>query len=123
MALRSSAELNDYLIRKMRAENPKTKPVDVEKALQRILRDREIADNLAAMKNSGARVEYHSIDLRDSNAFGQLIQLIYAKFGPIDGLLRGAGVIDNKLIKDKPVESFDRVFSTKVVPATSLSII
>ena len=120
LALRSSAELKKFLIESMRARDPKTKPVEIERALTRILRDREIADNLAAMRDAGARVEYHSIDLRDEGGFSQLIQSIYARHGRIDGVLHGAGVIDDKLIKDKQVESFDNVFSTKVIPATVL---
>ena len=36
------------------------------------------------------------------------------KYGKIDGVLHGAGVIEDKLIKDKTPESFDRVFGTKV---------
>jgi NAD(P)-dependent dehydrogenase (short-subunit alcohol dehydrogenase family)/acyl carrier protein len=120
LALRSSAELKKFLIESMRARDPKTKPVEIERALTRILRDREIADNLAAMRDAGARVEYHSIDLRDEGGFSQLIQSIYARHGRIDGVLHGAGAIDDKLIKDKQVESFDNVFSTKVIPATVL---
>ena len=39
----------------------------------------------------------------------------------IDGVIHGAGVIQDKLIRDKTPESYDRVFGTKVESALILS--
>jgi acyl transferase domain-containing protein/NAD(P)H-dependent flavin oxidoreductase YrpB (nitropropane dioxygenase family)/NAD(P)-dependent dehydrogenase (short-subunit alcohol dehydrogenase family) len=111
------AELKQFLIKDLRTRQGNVKPADVERALKRILRDREIRANLSAMRATGAEVEYHSLDVRDALAFGNLIDDVYARWGRIDGVLHGAGVISDKLIADKSVESFDAVFDTKVTPA------
>jgi acyl transferase domain-containing protein/NAD(P)H-dependent flavin oxidoreductase YrpB (nitropropane dioxygenase family) len=112
------AELKQFLIRDLRARNSgKVTPAEVDRTLKRVLKDREIRTNLAAMQASGAAVEYHAVDVRDADAFGSLIDAIYARWGRIDGVLHGAGIIDDKLIRDKPLESFEAVYGTKVIPA------
>ncbi|HKA91086.1 MAG TPA: SDR family NAD(P)-dependent oxidoreductase, partial [Haliangiales bacterium] len=54
-------------------------------------------------------------------AFGALIDDLYARHGRIDGVLHGAGVIEDKLLRDKTRDSFDRVFDTKVAGALVLA--
>ncbi len=114
------ADLKRHLIQDMKRRQGKVTPAEVDRALNRILRDREIRANLAAMRATGAQVEYYSLDVRDRAAFGGLLDDIYARWGRIDGVLHGAGVISDKLIADKSVESFDAVFDTKVIPALVL---
>lgn len=115
------AELKDHLVRQMRRDNPKTKPVEIERAFRRMLKNREIAANIAAMKEAGAQVEYHSLDICNGEAFGRLIDDVFSRFGGIHGVIHGAGVLDDRLIRDKTLESFDRVFQTKVTPALVLA--
>jgi hypothetical protein len=52
--------------------------------------------------------------VRDAKAFGQLIDEIYKRHGNIDGVIHGAGIIEDGFTKDKTVESFEKVVSTKV---------
>lgn len=104
-----------------RTTSARPTPAQVERALSRLLKDREIRDNLAAMRASGAKVEYHALDLRDAAAFGRLIDGIYASWGRIDGVIHGAGVIQDKLTREKKLDSFDAVYATKVNPARALS--
>lgn len=113
--------LRQFLIGEMRRESGKVKPAEVEAALRRVLKERQIRANLAALKESGSEVDYHALDVRDSAAFGQLIDDIYARWGRIDGVLHGAGVIDDKLIRAKTAESFDAVYDTKVIPALTMA--
>ncbi|WP_400771287.1 SDR family NAD(P)-dependent oxidoreductase [Methylosinus sporium] len=116
----SASELKEFLIGRLRAENPKVKPVEIEREWKRMLKDRQILANLEAMTAAGARVEYHSLDITDADAFGRLIDDVYVRFGRIDGVLHGAGVLDDRLIRDKTLDSFDRVFATKATPAFTL---
>jgi NAD(P)-dependent dehydrogenase (short-subunit alcohol dehydrogenase family) len=89
------------------------RPVDVEAACQRILRQREIRRTLAACEAAGARVEYHEVDVRDEAALAALIDGVYARHQRLDVVVHGAGIIEDKLIADKTPESFDRVVHTK----------
>jgi NAD(P)-dependent dehydrogenase (short-subunit alcohol dehydrogenase family) len=97
------------------------KPAAVEAALQRLLKDREILQSIESLRRAGAKVEYHSVDVRNEAAFGGLIDRIYAGHGRLDVVVHGAGIIEDKLIKDKTPESFDRVVHTKADSAFLLS--
>src|SRR5262249_39758463 len=69
---------------------------------------------------TGAAVHYHQLDVRDHERVGKLIDDIYLEHGRLDGVIHGAGVIEDKLVEDKSLESFDRVFDTKVGGAYAL---
>ena len=96
-------------------------PACIESAYTRLCRDREIRSNLAAMRSAGATVEYHAVDVGDRDAFGALIADIYRRFGRVDGVIHGAGVTEDKLVRDKTLESFQRVLRPKVEGAFVLA--
>src|SRR5690606_1071695 len=54
-------------------------------------------------------------------AFGGLIEAIYKTHGRVDGVIHGAGVIEDKRLEQKSDDSFDRVFETKTRSAFTLS--
>jgi NAD(P)-dependent dehydrogenase (short-subunit alcohol dehydrogenase family)/acyl carrier protein len=105
--------LKAALTARLRASSTSVKPAAVEAALQRLLKDREIVQSIESLRRTGAKVEYHSVDVRNEAAFGALIDGIYAEHGRLDVVIHGAGIIEDKLIRDKTPESFDRVVHTK----------
>jgi acyl transferase domain-containing protein/NAD(P)-dependent dehydrogenase (short-subunit alcohol dehydrogenase family)/acyl carrier protein len=109
------------LTARLRASSTSVKPAAVEAALQRLLKDREILQNIESLRRTGAKVEYHSVDVRRKEAFGELIDRIYGEHGRLDAVIHGAGIIEDKLIRDKTPESFDRVVHTKADSAFLLS--
>jgi acyl transferase domain-containing protein/NAD(P)H-dependent flavin oxidoreductase YrpB (nitropropane dioxygenase family)/NAD(P)-dependent dehydrogenase (short-subunit alcohol dehydrogenase family) len=109
------------LMERMRRDGQAVSPALVEAAYARLLQDREMRAYVAAMKRAGATVRYYPVDVRDEAAFGSLIDNIYETYGRIDGVIHGAGVIEDKLIEDKAADSFDRVFETKALSAFILS--
>ncbi len=100
--------------------HPDSKPAEIEKRIRTLLSEREFRQTMQLIQSVGAEVAYHALDVQDSVAFGELIQQIYQKHGRIDGVVHGAGVIEDKLLKDKTQESFERVFNTKVNAAQVL---
>jgi malonyl CoA-acyl carrier protein transacylase len=115
------AELRRLLTAHLQAGGQRATPVLVEAALAGLFKEREIRANLAALRAAGCQLEYHSIDVRDRRAFEALIDDVYLRLGRIDGVLHGAGIISDKLIANKPLDAFDAVFDTKVVPALVLA--
>ena len=91
-------------------------PAIIESRVTRVLADREIRTTLAAL---GDRATYHAVDVR-SDEFGTLIETIYERHGRIDAVIHGAGILEDKLIRHKTPESFERVFSTKLTGAHTL---
>jgi len=59
-------------------------------------------------------VVYRQVDLRDQVAVAAVIAEVRSEFGPIRGLLHGAGVLADKRIEEKTGDQFDLVYATKV---------
>lgn len=100
--------------------SPGKKPAEVEREVKRLLAEREHRKTIETIEAAGGRVRYHALDVQDASALEGLIAQLYAEHGRIDGVVHGAGVIEDKLLKDKTSESFARVFNTKVIAANTL---
>ncbi|MEW5721541.1 MAG: SDR family NAD(P)-dependent oxidoreductase [Thermodesulfobacteriota bacterium] len=96
-----------------RSEEPLT-PRELETRYRRVAANREMLDNLTRMQSDGARVVYRSVDVRDAGAVARVISEVREEFGPVRGLVHGAGVLADKLILEKTADQFETVFSTKV---------
>ncbi|WZO96125.1 SDR family NAD(P)-dependent oxidoreductase [Isosphaeraceae bacterium EP7] len=111
------AKLKALLLGRAQRRGERASTTSLESAYRDLTRAREIRRNLAALRDAGALVEYGAADVRDSQALGRLLGGWRHQFGPAVGLVHGAGVIHDKLLRDKSPESFDRVFGTKVIGA------
>lgn len=112
-ALTHSAQLRHWLVQQARSAGQKVTPAQIEKQLRKIQRDRAIRTNLAALQQAGATVDYRALDVRDEAAMAGLMASIYQQYGRLDGVLQGAGIIEDKRLVDKQPASFERVFDTK----------
>jgi acyl transferase domain-containing protein/NAD(P)H-dependent flavin oxidoreductase YrpB (nitropropane dioxygenase family)/NAD(P)-dependent dehydrogenase (short-subunit alcohol dehydrogenase family) len=113
-------QLKAIVMDRMQTGGQRPTPALVEGAVRRIKNEREIRQSIAALKNAGSEVEYHAVDVADAAAMGAVIDGVYAKYGRLDGVVHGAGIIEDKLISDKTPESFDRVIQPKIAGALSL---
>ena len=86
----------------------------VEEEYKRILANREITRNIKRMQKSGVKVSYQSVDVRDKSALAEVVNTARIELGNITGIIHGAGVLADRLIKDKTPEQFQQVYSTKV---------
>jgi NAD(P)-dependent dehydrogenase (short-subunit alcohol dehydrogenase family) len=98
-----------------------TSPSQIETACRQILAAREIRQTLAAAGEAGASATYHQLDVTNASAFGAFLDRIYQQYDRIDGVVHGAGVIDDKLLKHKSADMFRRVYNTKVKSAMTLA--
>jgi len=117
----SPEELRRILARQLAGPNGKAAPLVIEAAYRRLCGEREIRATLASLQRSGSRAIYLQTDVRDEPSFAGAIERIYAEFGRLDGVIHGAGLIEDKRVEDKTPESFDRVFDTKADGAFLLS--
>jgi NAD(P)-dependent dehydrogenase (short-subunit alcohol dehydrogenase family)/acyl carrier protein len=113
--------LRAHVLEQARREGRAVRPVDVQRQVSALLQDREIRANLADLRAAGARVEYHACDLREEAQLGALLDDLYRRFGRLDGVVHGAGIIEDKLLLDKSAESWARVLDTKVDSAFLLA--
>ena len=61
----------------------------------------QVAIGIDDFEQRGAKVEYRSVDVGDDAGMKALIEDLYTQFGAIHGVLHGAGVIEDKLARDK----------------------
>lgn len=98
----------------------KRTPREVNALCHAILAAREVTKNLDAIRQAGGKVEYRCADVTDRAAVEQLLESVRDQYGPITGLVHGAGVIEDRRIEDKTVDQFRRVYDTKVAGLTHL---
>ncbi len=96
------------------------KPKDIDNSCKKILADREIRTNLQRMEATGVKVMYRSVDIRNKKQVMAAIEEARNTLGTISGFVHGAGVLADKLIKDKTEEQFTKVYATKVAGLDSL---
>lgn len=118
--LETQKEIKAAIIADMQANGKIINVRDVERTYQQLLREREVRSSLAKLQAAGSTVRYYSVDVTDEEAFGRLIDSVY-ETSSIDGVIHGAGIIEDALIKDKALDSFQRVYATKVKSALTLA--
>ncbi|MFB6435216.1 SDR family NAD(P)-dependent oxidoreductase [Streptomyces sp. NPDC056411] len=96
------------------------RPAEIEAAATAVLARREIAATLAALEPLAASVRYHPVDVTDAAAVGAVARDIRDRHGRLDGIVHGAGTLEDKLLRDKDPASFARVFAAKADGARHL---
>ena len=89
-------------------------PRQVESDFRQVMACREIRASLRLIQETGAQAHYCSVDVRHAGNVRDILNDIRRQFGPIRGLVHGAGVLADRRIEDKTEEQFDAVYHTKV---------
>ena len=92
----------------------KLHPREIEERYRAIAAGRELKETQAQVALAGGRALYRSVDIRNAAALSALIGEIRREYGPIRGIVHGAGVLADRLISDKSAEQFVQVYDTKV---------
>jgi NAD(P)-dependent dehydrogenase (short-subunit alcohol dehydrogenase family) len=88
-------------------------PREAGEQCRQVLAAREAACNLDRLRAAGASA-YRAVDVRDARAVAEVLAAVRGEFGPVRGLIHGAGVLADARIEDKTAEQFERVYATKV---------
>ncbi len=116
----SASELKLQLYKRLSRLGHTVSPSELERAYQSVRRSREVSGSLDQMRATGARVEYAQADVRDPASLARVLDRWRRRFGEPVGLIHGAGLIKDKLIRDKSLDAFDRVLGTKLDGALNL---
>lgn len=106
--------LRAHHVAQVRAGTLTSTPAQIQRLVQGLLAAREMRANLADFEAAGATVEYHAVDVTDGPAVRALVADLVARHGRVDGVVHGAGVIEDKLLAEKDPASWSRVVETKV---------
>ncbi|MBU0991238.1 MAG: SDR family oxidoreductase [Proteobacteria bacterium] len=110
----NDSDLKKALLEDAKANGRKITPAELGRNASRILGMREIKSTLNLIEEAGSRVRYVTADVQDEKAISEELKKIRKEWGPVTGIIHGAGVLNDKLIADKTPEQFDLVFNTKV---------
>jgi acyl transferase domain-containing protein/NAD(P)H-dependent flavin oxidoreductase YrpB (nitropropane dioxygenase family)/NADP-dependent 3-hydroxy acid dehydrogenase YdfG/acyl carrier protein len=80
----------------------------------------KVIDTLETFKRMGAHAIYFNCDITDPDGTRRCLFEIKEKFGRIDGIIHGAGVVCDKPVHEMTADDFDRVFRVKVHGAWNL---
>ena len=90
-------------------------PQKISATVERVVAAREIRKTLEMLAAAGSEARYVTADVRDAAALVPILEEIRREWGPIRGLVHGAGVLSDALLGKKTDAQFDRVFDTKVL--------
>lgn len=110
----TDADIKKALLVKAKEEGISLTPRELGSQVRAIQANREILNTLNHLKHFTPYVQYFAVDVQNEQAVSEALSSIRQTWGPITGLVHGAGIIHDKLIVDKPLESFGDVFQTKV---------
>ena len=111
VGLEGEAEIKRAIVE--RAEGP-ISPQEVQAEFTRLWASREILRNLARISTAGSKVAYCSVDVREADTVGARLAPLVKQWGPVTGLIHGAGVLADGNIEGKTDEDFASVYDTKV---------
>ncbi|HWD56355.1 MAG TPA: SDR family NAD(P)-dependent oxidoreductase [Acidimicrobiales bacterium] len=95
-------------------------PAAIEAECARLFREREMRASVSALEGLGSEVRYHQADTRDPDSLLGVVAGIEQRLGRLDLVVHGAGILDDRLVRDKTLEGFESVFATKVDAARAL---
>jgi hypothetical protein len=95
-------------------------PVELSRQVAAIVSGREVRATLAAVAQAGGEARYVSADVQDHASLATALATVRSEWGPIAGLVHGAGVLADKRIGELTDEQFDRAFDTKIAGLQAL---
>lgn len=113
--LTTADALRQYFISEARSNNTSITPAKIGQKINAVLSTREMYSNIEDFKQRGAIVEYRAVDVTNEDDMHYLLSDVYTRHGRIDGVVHGAGIIEDKLLADKKIDSWTRVVETKVM--------
>ena len=111
IGLNSEAAIKRAILTHM---GPSITPQEVQSEFNRIRAGREIRRTIERISQAGSQVAYRSADVRDAEAVRRALAPLIEEYGPVTGLVHGAGVLADRNIEDKSDDDFARVYGTKV---------
>ncbi|MEC7847359.1 MAG: SDR family NAD(P)-dependent oxidoreductase [Gemmatimonadota bacterium] len=111
IGLNSEAEIKRAILTRA---GPSVTPQEVQAKFSRIRAGREIRRTIERISRAGSEVAYRSADVRDADAIRRTLAPLVDEYGPVTGLIHGAGVLSDRNIEDKSDDDFAEVYGTKV---------
>ncbi|MFI2204152.1 SDR family NAD(P)-dependent oxidoreductase [Streptomyces sp. NPDC020192] len=96
-------------------------PAGIERAVRAHAAGRQVRQCLDDLAGSAASVRYHRADVRDPERLGAVLDDVYDRHGRLDTVVHAAGLVRDRLLRDKTPGEFAEVYDTKVTGARALA--
>jgi NAD(P)-dependent dehydrogenase (short-subunit alcohol dehydrogenase family)/acyl carrier protein len=116
----TAAEIATALAASARAHGEQLSLPQARAQAESLLAEREVRATLATAERQGTPARYFAGSITDRAALDAVLNEVRANFGPIVGVVHGAGVLADKRLEDLDDDGFVKVFSTKLVGAETL---
>ena len=114
------AQVKQELWQKLKADTSiKATPVLLEKEFGKITDSVALYKNIEKLKALGSEVDYYHCDVTNSSMLKDVVMKIKKKYGRLDGLIHFAGLEHSKLLTDKIIEEYYKIFSVKATSAAA----
>ena len=96
------------------SDSGKVTMVEWEHAWNRKMRTLEVYRTIQDIQETGNRALYDACDVTNRKAVSKVFSAVVKEFGPITGIVHGAGLEESKLVADKSWQSFSNIISVKI---------
>jgi acyl transferase domain-containing protein/NAD(P)H-dependent flavin oxidoreductase YrpB (nitropropane dioxygenase family)/NAD(P)-dependent dehydrogenase (short-subunit alcohol dehydrogenase family)/acyl carrier protein len=86
---------------------------DIEATVSAILADKQMRRTMEELQGFGSEILYLQTDVTAPEQVDAALREVMGRYGRIDGVLFGAGILDDRFLKDKQEASLARVYHTK----------
>lgn len=108
------AEITTKLVERARLEGLVLSLADARAQATRLVAQREVESTITEARTQGVEARYFAVDVGRVADVSAALDQIRSSFGPIVGLVHGAGVLADKLLADMDETQFRTVFIPKV---------
>lgn len=113
-------ELQQRSIEYLTQNGQNSTPVIVNKLVNSVISQREIASTIERIKQLGSEAIYWSTDITNKVQLETDLKTIESSFGKITGLIHGAGNLADKRIEKKTLADWNDVFGSKIIGLKNL---
>ena len=96
------------------SKSGKVTMVEWENSWNQNMRNLEVYRTIRDIQETGNRALYDACDVTNGKAVHKVLSALSKEFGPVTGVVHGAGLEESKLVADKTWESFSKVVSVKI---------
>jgi acyl transferase domain-containing protein/NAD(P)-dependent dehydrogenase (short-subunit alcohol dehydrogenase family)/acyl carrier protein len=112
--LRDEPRLKAAISKSLKESNKPATPVSIEKVYRHLQSSMEIRETLKALAAVGVSARYVAADAGDQDGLRAALRPVLDEWGPVTGLIHGAGALADKHIEDLTEQDFETVFRPKV---------
>jgi acyl transferase domain-containing protein/NAD(P)H-dependent flavin oxidoreductase YrpB (nitropropane dioxygenase family)/NAD(P)-dependent dehydrogenase (short-subunit alcohol dehydrogenase family)/acyl carrier protein/3-hydroxymyristoyl/3-hydroxydecanoyl-(acyl carrier protein) dehydratase len=113
-ALIAASPVDDEVRRLVEQKNPRPKGKKLEAEVSRLLAAIEITRTLRDLKRRNVEASYYHCDVADPHQVSEVMEQVVKRYGRIDGIIHGAGVVRDSFMEFMSGADFARVMEVKL---------